>query len=215
MHVPAHRLNLLPAPRREASTRSEGPPGEPEAGLRRASGIACGVFVERARGDVAGTAPGDRSGGSSRWEPRRSARPPPRRWERLDLEAPARAATRDRKRLVLAHLLVVRIREGGVAAVAKRLPGHPGARTGQGEGCAMEHGVARYRVWSSAEPISGWRHLATGFLRSLGHIRGHCGMNPGVLSSCQGTVVMGSARSARSLAVKPVPTAKSATSMSS
>ena len=74
----------LAAPRREASTRSEGPPREPEAGLRRASGIACGVFVERARGDVAGTAPGDRSGGSSRWESsrwesRRPARPPPGR----------------------------------------------------------------------------------------------------------------------------------------
>ena len=40
-------------------------------------------------------------------------------------------------------------------------------------------------------------------------------MNPGVLRSCQGTVVMVSARSARSLAVKPAPTAKSATSMSS
>ncbi len=104
--------------------RSEGPPREPEAGLRRTSGIACGVFVERARGDVAGTAPGGRSGGSSRWEAadgnrgaalalRLAGR------ERLDSDAPARAATRDRKRLVLAHLLLAH----RVWAPAERISG--------------------------------------------------------------------------------------------
>ena len=80
----------------------------------------------------------------------------------------------------------------------------------------MEHGSGSLTrgLWSPAEPMSKWRHLATG-VRSLGQKRGHSGMNPGVLRSRQGTAMTVSARSARSLTVKPVPTAKSATSMSS